>query len=315
VNTWVSWADGKAWANPRLSTEIYKEAQPALKFEQFCEVPDDFGPGQGSDYYYAIEQALSPGPLTIAGSTLSESSPIPLDDWGHLRDSVSVIELGRGASYSKKMQLLSKWSMDSKTRSKLRDHYIQIMDLGAATQFRASHTYYIPTGVAAGTYGNDNTPAAEATANLTLYHLKEIRDYMAGTLKVPGWDDNGNYIALLNTKAARGLKNDADVEQVQLYAEPQRRLNGELYKIEGFRVIEINNVTSLPNVSAACGGGVFFGKESVQKPVVVAPTVLAESTGDFGRVLRLAWWGILGWGLIWKYTTHSGSRIIRLAST
>ncbi len=315
MNTWVGWADGKAWANPAFSAEIHEDALPALKFDQFCDVPDDFGPGQGSDYYYAIEQALSPGPIAIASVTLAENAPIPLDDWTHLRESIGVIELGRGASWSKKMQVLSKWAMDARTRDKLKDHYVQIMDLGAAAQFRASHTYYIPTGVAAGMYGNDNTPAAPATANLTLYHLREIHDYLSGTLKVPPWDDDGNYVAILNTKALRGLKNDADVELVQLYAEPQRRLNGEIFKLEGFRVVETNNAVSLPNVAAACGGGVFFGKDAVQKPVVVAPTILAESTGDFGRVLRLAWWGILGWGVTWKYGTMSGSRIIRLAST
>ncbi len=315
MTSWVTWAAGKAWASPALSSRIHKEALPALKFDQFCDVPDDFGPGQGSAYYYAIEQALNPGPVTIAGVTLAEANPIPLDTIDHLRDSVDVLEVGRGSSWSKKMQVLSKWAMDNKTRDKLKDHLVKILDLGAATQFLLAHTYYIPTGVAAGTYGNDATPAVAATANLTLYHLREIHDYLAGTLKVPPWDDDGNYIAIVNTLAARGLKNDADVELVQLYAEPKRRLNGEIFKIEGFRVIESNNTASLADVSATTGGGVFFGKDAVQKPVVVAPTILAESTGDFGRVLRLAWWGILGWGLTWKYTSHTGSRIIRLAST
>ena len=313
MNTWVSWAGGAAWANPKLSAKIHKDALPALKFDPYCDIPEDFGPGQGSEYYYAIEGALT-SPMTIAGVTLAEAAPIQLDDWTHLRESITVLEVGRGASWSKKMDVLSKWSMDSKTRGKLKDHYTQIMDLGAATAFRATDTYYIPTGVAAGTYGNDGAPGVAAVANLTLFHLREIRDYLAGTLRVPPWDDDGNYIAILNTLAARGLKNDADVELVQLYAEPQRRLAGEVFKIEGFRVVESNNATSLPNVNGACGGGVFFGKDAVTKPVVVAPMLLAESTGDFGRVLRVAWWGILNWGCTWDYTTHAGSRIIRLAT-
>lgn len=315
MNTWVSWADGKAWANPVLSAKIHEEALPALKFDQFCDVPDDFGAGQGSDYYYAVEQALSPGPINLAAVTLTENNPIPLDDWTHLRDSVAVVELGRGSSWSKKMQVLSKWSMDARTRDKLKDHYVKIVDLGAATQFRASHTYYIPTGVAAGTYGNDNTPAVAATAGLSLYHLQEAHYYLSAVLKAEPWDDDGNYIAILNARAALQLKRDADVEERQVHAEPQRALNGEVYKLWGFRVVVTNNTDSLPNVSASCGGGVFFGKDAVQKPVVVAPTILAESTGDFGRVLRLAWWGILGWGLTWKYGTMTGSRVIRLAST
>jgi len=315
VNTWESWADGKAWANPKLSAKIHKEALPLLKFQQFVDIPDDFGPSMGSEYYYAIEQALSPGPITLASNQLAETGDIPLDDWNHLRRSITVQEWGRGASWTKKHAILSKWSIDSKTRGKLKDHYVQVMDLGAATALRATNTYYIPTGVAAGTYGNDGSPGAAATANLTLWHLEEIHDYLSDTLKVEPWDADGSYMAILNGKAWRSLFRDSTVEEVQKYADALGRMNGELGRLAGFRIIHTNNTTSLPNVAAGCGGGLFFGKDAVTHPVVVPPTLLSENTGRFGRFLRVAWWGLWGWGITWTYTTDGGSRVIRLAST
>jgi N4-gp56 family major capsid protein len=316
VNTWVSWAGGAAYAAPALSVEVYKQALAEMVFDQLCDVAEDYGAGMGSEYYYRITGGLTPGPTDLASNTLNENVAIPLDTWTHIRADVHVLEIGRGASFSKRLEVLSKWRIDTQTRELLKDHLVAVEDQAAAAQFLLTDAVYSPTGVASGQFALNGVAPAQALSNLNVYHLNRVHDYMRTTLRVPYYA-NGEYVCVASTHALRGLKDDSEYERWQLYAEPQKRQNGEVGRCAGFRFIETNNLVSLPSMGLAsvCGGAVFIGKQGVKKIVAAAPIILAENTGDFGRNMRIAWWGLEGWGISWMYTLHAGARIVRLAST
>lgn len=311
--TWVSWGDGKAYAAPYLSRELIREAMPWLRFDQLCEVPKDFGAGKGPDYFYRIMQDL-PSSTSFADNVLDELLPIPLDTWSHLRTSVAVSEIGRGTSYTKKAQTLSSWDLDSESRTALRRHLQKVLEDGAATGFKATDIKYTPDGAASGDFVTDGTPGTDASHTLTAFHIREMVDYMEGTLKADPYDDDGNYVLVVGVDGRRALYDDLEIEKVQLYAEPARRLRGEIGRYYRTRILVTNNTTLGTVGTAACPEAVLTGKPGVKKPIVAAPILIGE-TRDHGRFLDVVWWGMLGYGLALDYSTEGMAAVIHVDST
>jgi hypothetical protein len=314
---WVTFAAGGSYAAPHLSLELHEFAQATVQFDQFAERDPDFGPGKGEISYWAVDQDLAGAPGTFAASALNENSPIPLSPWTRVRDSVSVIEVGRGTSISKKAMTLSAVDLDMKSRKRLQNHLVLILDHGAGTAFKSTAVKYNTTGAASGQWSLTGTPAGASTSNLTAWHFREIYEYMFQTLKVPTWGDSADYIFITRHEGVRALYEDPDFEQVQLYAEPARRLNGEVGRYYHFRIVETNNtaILAMQGTGSVLPESVAFGADGVMKAVAADPIILADSSGDFGRALRLAWWGILQWGLVHQYTTVGDARVVHVTST
>lgn len=314
---WQTFAAGGSYAAPRLSLEMHEWAQANCQFDQFAERDPDFGPGMGDISYWGVDQDLAGAPTTFAGVGLSENNPIPLSPWTRVRDSVSVEEVGRGTSISKKAQTLSAVDLDAKSRKRLQNHLKLILDNGAGTAFKSTAVKYNTTGAASGQWSLTGTPAGASTSNLTAWHFREIYEYMFQNLLIPPYGDSGDYIFVTRHEGVRALYEDPDFEQVQLYAEPARRLNGEAGRYYKFRIVETNNtaILAMQGTGSVLPESIAFGADGVMKAVAADPIILADSSGDFGRALRLAWWGILNWGLVHQYTTVGDARVVHVTST
>lgn len=312
-NVWVPWGTGGAMASPYLSKRLYQEALGWLKFDQLCETVGEFGPGKGDAYYYRVEQDLT-GSTSFAGNVLNELSPIPLDAWSHVRTSISVSEIGRGASYTKKSQILNSWNMDERTRDKLRRHLTRTLENGAATAFKSTDVKFTPTSPAAGSFSLTGTAAADATATLTAFHIRDMVDYLEGTLKAEPYDDDGSFVLVVGVKGRRALFDDLEIEKAYLEAYPERRLNGEIGRYYRCRIVTVNTGDLGVVGTASCPEAILTGRPSVLKPVVQAPILLAQER-DFGRFIDIAWWGLLGYGIALDYSTTGMASVIHVTST
>ena len=317
TQNWVTWAAGGSYAAPLLSKELHEWAQFELQFDQFTERSSEYGPGKGDVMFWGVDQDLVGAPTTFATSVLNENVPIPLSPWTRIRTSVTVGEVGRGTSVSKLAMTLSSLDLDDRSKRRLKNHLVRILDEGASVPYKATAVKYSPTGAAAGTWSLTGVAGAAVTSNTTAWHFRDVYEYMYSTLRVPPYDDEGNYIWITTQQGIRGLYEDPDFEQVQLYAEPKNRLNGEVGRYHHFRIVRTNHPQALGFVGAGnvCAEFVAFGEDAVVKAVAAEPVLLADRSGDFGRTLRLAWWGVLNWGEIHPYLITGDARIVHCAST
>jgi len=313
---WVTWAAGGSYAAPLLSREIHEWAQFELQFDQFCEDADEYGSGKGDIFFWGVDQDLAGVPTTFATSVLNENVPIPLSPWSRIRDSLTVSEIGRGTSMSKYLMTLSSLDVNERSKRRLKNHLVRIQDEGASAQFKATDCKYSPTGAAAGTWSLTGVAGAAVTSNLTAWHFREVYEYMYQTLRIPPYDDEGNYICITTQQGIRGLHEDPDYELTQIHSDPKKRLNGEVDYYHHFRIVRTNHPQALGTVGAGavCAETVFFGEDAVMKAVAAEPIILADKSGDFGRSLRVAWWGILGYGKIHDFTTVGDCRIVHIDS-
>ena len=127
--------------------------------------------------------------------------------------------------------------------------------------------------------------AADATPSGML--TRDVYEYMYQTLRIPPYDDEGNYICITTQQGIRGLHEDPDYEATQVHADPKARLNGEVDYYHHFRIVRTNHPQALGTVGAGgvCAETVFFGEDAVMKAVAAEPIILADKSGDFGRSL------------------------------
>jgi len=316
TTVWVPFGSGGVMAAPQLSKEMLELAQYELQFDPFCDLADDYGPGKGDIYYWGVDQDLSGAPTTFAGATLNETSLIPKYKWTQIRDSVTVVEVGSGASLTNFAQTLSAINLDKRTRRRLKNQMVRVFDNGAATAFKATDIKYSPTGAAAGTFSTTGTAGAAVTNNLTSYHFRESADYRYTTLRAEPWDDEGNYICITTRKGVRALYDDPDWQEAKKYADAKGLMKGEMGQYYKFRILETNDTNALSTKGSGgpCAEAVFFGAEAVTKAVAQAPIITAEEK-DHGRFVEIAWRSILAYGLTYDYTTVGKATVIHIDST
>jgi N4-gp56 family major capsid protein len=234
-------------------------------------------------------------------------------------------EYGNSIPYTGKLDDLSEFSVDNMITVALRNDMARVMDTAVATKFKESDISYTPTSASAGTFDVDGTVNTSATANLSLFHVKEIVDAMKTGIygaigtgnPVPPWDGE-NYVAIASVKALRGIKDDPDFEEVVKYADPERLLTGEVGRIYGVRFIETNNTAALSNgvgSSSVLGEAIFFGADPVIEAVAVAEEIRAKIPEDYGRSKGVAWYALLGFENVWDFSTDSEDHIVVVRST
>jgi N4-gp56 family major capsid protein len=307
---WQLNASGGYLANAKLSKTTRHAAQPMFKFRQFTRLEKAIGKGKGDTLdYNKISNVVT------AGGTISELSRIPETNIVIRRGTMTMEEYGNSIPYTGKLDDLSEFSVDNLITRALRDDMAKVMDAAVATVFKTTDVSYSPTSASAGTWAVNGSPAS-ATANLNLFHVKQIIDGMKTGLfgsgnqanPVPPYDGE-NYICIASVGALRGIKDDPDFEEVIKYADPSRLLTGEVGRIYGCRFIETNNSAVFAS-HATSGNAVFFGEDPVLEAVAVAEEIRAKIPEDYGRSKGIAWYALLGFDLVWDYTTDDEQHVV-----
>lgn len=320
---WSVNAAGGYLSNTKLSKTLRQAAQPMFKFRQFTRMEKAIGKGKGDTVDFNKVSNIQ-----TAGGTISETNRIPESNILITRGTLTMDEYGNSIPYTGKLDELSEFSVDNMITKALRDDLAKVLDSAVATQFKSGDVIYIPTSASAGTWDTDGTASTTATANLSVFHVKEIIDAMktgqfGGTTlgtnagnPVPTYDGE-NYICIASVKALRGIKDDPDWEELMKYANPEKALQGEVGRFYGCRFIETNHTSALSNgvgTNSVLGEAVFFGADPVIEAVAVPEEIRAKIPEDYGRSKGIAWYGLMGFKRVWDLTTDKEEHIVRVTS-
>lgn len=307
---WSVNATGGYLANPKLSKQIRTAAQPNYKFRQFTRLEKAIGKGKGD-----VVDFNKVSNIQTEGGTISEASRIPESNILIRRGTLTMEEYGNSIPYTGKLDDMSEFSVDNIITKALRNDQAKVMDAAVATVFKTTDVSYSPQTASTGTWNVAGSPAS-ALVGLNMFHVKEVIDAMKTGLFGSGNQanpvepyDGDHYVCIASVNALRGLKDDPDFEEVMKYADPARLLTGEVGRIYGCRFIETNN-TAVLAPHATTGNAIFFGADPVLEAVAQAEEIRAKIPEDYGRSKGIAWYALLGFGLVWDYTTDDEQHVV-----
>lgn len=309
---WQFDAPSGTYKQHALSRMIYTAAVAEAKFADHVKPVDGFGKKRGENVTLTRVAALA----EPTSARLSEGERIPEDSYSITTTSITVYEYGRAVPFTSLSEDLSHFDLENSIQAALKDQMKLSLDTMMATAFKTAKIKYAPTGLASNNIATAGTFGAQATANLNIWHVEEIADYLYDTLLAPPVDGD-DYIGIFRRLAMRGLKRDPEWEEWHKYTDPSAKFTGEVGRIERIRFIETNHNQALGKVGSGSvlGEGVVFGKDNVALAETVTPELRAAIPSDFGRSKAVAWYGILEAGIIWDTGNAGQARIIHVGST
>jgi N4-gp56 family major capsid protein len=304
---WTFDAPSGVYKNHALSSRIRTEAAADAQFMRFLRAESGYGKGRGESV--TITRILQ---LPLAGK-VSETDRLPTGRPAINTKSVSVSEWGFTIEMTEFEKNLTHFDITNPFQQMLRDQMRLTMDKMAADAIRATPIKFVP--LAAGSAITTNgSPNGTADVNLRITDLREIHDFLRGDLKAPPFR-NGQYVGILSTKAARGIKNDSEYKDWQAPTTAQPFITGRLRSVEGFDLYETNHFDALANAiggSGVLGEALFFGQDHGFLATVQEPELRAELPTNLGRFREVGWVGTIEAGLTWDLASHS--RVVHVTS-
>ena len=313
-HSWSFDAPTGVYKNHKLSSQIRMAAIAEAKFMQFVK-PE---PGYGKKMGESVTITRVSNVTVPTSSDLTENVRIPEDSLSLSTQAVTVGEKGRAIPYTSLALDLGHFTLESTIQRKLRDQLKLSMDIDASAAFKTGQVKAIPAGISTTTFDTDGTASTAATSNLNMYHVEQIRDYLFSTLNVDAHMGD-DYMAIVSTKAKRGLLRDPQWIDWKKYTDPSSKFNGEIGRIENIRFIESNHTSALSaslGTGSVLGEAVFFGADPVCMGVVQDPELRAKESEDYGRSRGVAWYGIYGFAQIWSDSANAGeARVVHVTSS
>jgi N4-gp56 family major capsid protein len=313
--TWSTDVPSGVSKNHELSDKLRSAAIAQTKFMQFVSTEPGYGKKKGESITITRVSNIA----VPTNPRLTEGQKIPEDTVALSTVAITVSEFGRSVPFTSLAQDLSKFDPKNIIQKELMKQMRLSLDGAAADAFTSTSVKVkaIPTGISALTMDTDGTASTAATVNLNVYHVEQIRDYMFTTLAIPGYAGD-DYIALVSTKAKRGVMSDPAWEDWKKYTDPSSKFNSELGRLENCRFIEVNNTSALSGslgTGSVLGEAVFFGEDAIAMVVAEDPELRTEYAKDFGRQQAVAWYGILEFGCIWDTANAGEARIVHVTSS
>lgn len=313
MHTWTFDAPTGVYKNHDMSAQLRYAAIAETKFMQFVSPEPGYGKKKGESVTITRISNLS----QPTSGKITENQRIPEDTMTITTVAITVSEWGRAVPYSSLSDDLSMFNLENIVQRVLKDQMKLVMDAAAAAAFKTGQIKAEGTGVSSINFDTGGSATQQATANLNVFHVEQIRDYMFQTLHVPAYEGD-DYIGLVTTKSKRGVMSDPAWEPWHRYTDPQAKYNSEIGRLENIRFIEVNNDNALDNtigLASITGEAVFFGADAVAMAVVEDPELRAKIPEDYGRAKGVAWYGILEFGLIWTTANPGEARVVQWTST
>lgn len=309
--TWSFDAPTGTYKQNALSKRLYVAAVEESVFMDHVQPVEGFGRKQGENVTLTrVRNIAEP-----TDGKLVEGVRIPEDAYSLATTSITVSEYGRSVPFTSLSEDLSFFDIENSIQRKIKDQMRLTMDTASAVAFRSGQIKYALTGEATNNIATNGTFGATSSANMNLFHVEEIRDYMFDTLFVPpvAGDD---YMAIFRTLGLRGIKRDPAWDEWHKYTDPAAKYNGEVGRIEGCRFVETNHNGALRKrgTGSVLGEGVVFGADAVAMAEVMTPELRAAIPQDFGRSKAVAWYGILEYGVIWSTGNAGEAKIVHVGS-
>lgn len=313
MHSWQFDAPSGVYKNHQLSSQLRMAAIADTKFMQFVRPESGYGKKKGESITITRVANID----VPTDGRLVENNRIPEDELTLSTVAITVSEWGRSVPYSSLSEDLGKFNIENMIQKKLKDQMAVTLDNAAADAFTGGLVKAIPNGIASIAFDTDGTASTQATVNLNMYHVEQIRDYMYSTLNVEPYEGD-DYICLCSTKAKRGLVSDPAWETWHKYTDPSAKYKSEIGRIENIRFIETNNTSALSGslgAGSVLGEAVFFGADAVAMAVAEDPELRIGMPQDYGRQKGVAWYGILEFGRVWDSANPGEGRIVHLTSS
>lgn len=290
-----------------LSDELRDSLQPMARFRQFCDVKDAAGKNRGESFTWDIVSDVS-----TAGGTLVETNTMPETQFTITQATLTITERGNSVPYSGKLEALSKFSVRQPVMQALRNDAKKHFDRAAYAQFYLTKLRVVGGASGAGTFTTDGTATATNSVALGSGHIKTIVDNMKER-NIPSYvaDD---YMCLAWPTTFRTLKNN--LESLKQYTETGLKMifNGEIGRYESVRFVEQTNVSKGITSTGSSGTAwtnslsdwaFFFGEDTVAEGIAIPEEMRAKIPTDYGRSKGVAWYALLGYGIVHTQATES----------
>lgn len=291
--------------NHALSSKLRFAAIRETKFMQLAETEPGYGKKKGENLTVTrIDQLSVP-----TSDVLNELDMIPEDKMVISIQSITAEERGRAVPYTNLLEQLTNFDVNGAVQRVLKDQLSLSLDAAAAAAAKVGQIKYTPTGIASATVATNGVAGATASANLNTYHVEAIRDLMYTTYNMPRWGGGADYMAIVSTKAKRGIVSDPKWEEWHKYTDAEAKYAGEIGRYENIRFIEDNNTAVLSGslgTGGVLGEAVFFAADAVIMGSVLDPEMRIKMSTDYGRSKGVAWYGIYGFGQIWSSSANPG---------
>lgn len=296
---WQYDAPAGVYKNHALSTKIRRQALAKTVFFKYLTPEPGYGRKKGESV--TITRILR---LPLA-NRVNETDRLPGGRPAVETKTVKVSEWGYKVPMTGWENDLTYYDLTAEVEGVLRDQIELTMDVMAADMFKLTPIKYVPTSTGFN-LDTDGSATGVSDRNWGVSDLREIHDYLSGTLKCPTFA-NGKYVGILSTKAARGIKNDPEYKDWLAPTTSQPLMDGVLKDIEGFTLIESNNygyerdaIDNTAGTSTTTGEAIFFGADAVGMLELMSPEIRMGVREDLGRFYDVGWVGKLEGFLTWE---------------
>lgn len=269
-----------------FSKDIMLQAQPSLRFDQFAVIKTDLSATPGKQITFFKYNNLNPGGLLVEGT------PMTTQALAGSQVSIAVAEYGNAVAVSNLLMVTAFTEVLSDAAKLLGIDYAKVIDGMARDVLEA--------GAGSEVFANDaaNVDAIASNNYLTLEEIKDAVEILA-TNNAPKIA-NDHWVCFVHPHQSRNLRDDADWITVGK-TDPQRLYNGEIGRLDDVIFIETTQVSIDANAAATpvdVYNAIMIGDNVFGKAVALPVEMRDNGVVDFGRERDLAWYSILGEGII-----------------
>lgn len=304
---WGVSADGGYMYSDNLSEVLRSEVQPSVQYRQHCDAKDAMGMGynKGDIYRWNVYSKIA-----TQGTTLNETTKMPESKFTITQGTLTINEYGNSVPFTGKLDDLSEHPVAEVIRKVLKDDAAKAFDTAAQAQFDSTLLTVAPTsGTSTTAVDLEVTGTCTVTNNVAMGkgHVKAIVDIMKER-NIPTFR-GGDYFCIARPTTYRTLKND--LESLHQYVDQGFRfiMNGEIGRYEGVRFIEQTNIATQSWTNSKSDLAHFFGEDTVAEAVVCPEEIRGKIPGDYGRDKGVAWYALIGFGLVHSNATNA--RVVR----
>lgn len=319
AQVWAVSADGGYMYSDELSDVLRIALQPLIRFRQHCDAKDATSKGlhSGDKYYWNVYSDVG-----TQGDDLDESQEMPETKFTIQQHSLTVTEVGNSVPYTGKLDNLSKHPVREVINKVLKNDANKTLDTKAHAQFNASPlTVAAATSTTAVTLETTGTCTVTNDVALGKGHVKAIVSAMKER-NIPMFDGS-DYYGLAWPSTFDTLRSDLEAIHQYVDAGFRRIANGEIGRYQGVRFLEqtliakggaADSTTWTAQTADAWDNGksdwcFFFGEDTVAEAIVIPEEIRGKIPTDYGRSKGVAWYGLLGYGLV--HSDAANARIVK----
>jgi len=313
---WAVSSLGGYFYSLNLSKELRDALQPMSKFRQFADVRDASQQGKkhGDTFTWDVV-----GNVVTSGGTVVETNTMPETNFTITQGTLTVTEYGNSVPYSGKLNDLSQWDVKKPVMQALKNDALKTFDRAVHTQFNATRLRVCSTAgtntTALALFTNGTCTSTNSSAFNANMHKLVIDTMKERNIPPYSGDD---YVAVGWPTTYRPLKNNLETIHQYTPAGLGMILNGEAGRYENCRFVEQTNIgkgiandgTAWAMAGTSLSDWIYFcGEDTVMEGVVVPEEIRAKIPTDYGRSKGVAWYALMGWGIVAQSATED--RIVK----